>query len=125
MASVATVTKLSPCESNRSPLDKRREELERGVGSDHDRPYRFTLPTSMPQVLAWVKLLGRVQQGDLHREVVAVESGSSDAQSVSVRNAMGCSAHHNLVDMSASETYLWTPTSLALVNQEVQHGFLE
>ena len=33
MASVATVTKLSPCESNRSPLNKRREELERGVGA--------------------------------------------------------------------------------------------
>ncbi len=46
-------------------LEKRREELERGAGGDHDLPYRFTLPIAMPQVLAWVKLLVRVQHGDL------------------------------------------------------------
>jgi len=61
-ASVATVTEPSPYQSSRSLLDKRREELEHGAGGDHDLPYRFTLPTSMPQVLAWVKLLARVQQ---------------------------------------------------------------
>ena len=47
-----------------SSLERRRVELERGAGGDHDYPYRFTLPGSMPQVLAWVKLLVRVQQGD-------------------------------------------------------------
>jgi hypothetical protein len=61
-ASIAAVTEPSPYQSSRSLLDKRREELERGAGGDHDLPYRFTLPTSMPQVLAWVKLLARVQQ---------------------------------------------------------------
>jgi len=61
-ASIAAVTEPSPYQSSKSPLDKRREEIERGAGGDHDLPYRFTLPTSMPQVLAWVKLLARVQQ---------------------------------------------------------------
>ncbi len=61
----------SPDESGMSPLDKRREELERGEGGDHDLPYQFTLPTSMQQVLAWVKLLARVQQGDFLLEVGA------------------------------------------------------
>ena len=56
-----------------SPLDKRREELERGAGGDHDLPYRFTLPTSMPQVFAWVKLLARVRQGDFQPEVGAFD----------------------------------------------------
>ena len=46
-------------------LEQRRGELERGVGGDHDSPYRFTLPGSMPQVLAWMKLLVRFQHGDL------------------------------------------------------------
>lgn len=48
-----------------SALEKRRGELERGTGGDRDLPYRFTLPTAMPQVLAWVKLLVRVHNGDL------------------------------------------------------------
>jgi len=67
---------LSPDESGMSLLDKRREELERGAGGDHDLPYRFTLPTSMPQVLAWVKLLARVQQGDFQPEVGAIGSNN-------------------------------------------------
>jgi hypothetical protein len=46
-------------------LDKRRVEFERGVGGDRDCPYRFTLPISIPQVLALVKLLVRVQDGAL------------------------------------------------------------
>jgi hypothetical protein len=59
-----------------SPLEKRREEIERGAGGDHDLPYRFTLPTSIPQVLGWVKLLVRVQQGDFQPEVGAIGSGN-------------------------------------------------
>lgn len=71
----ALVTELSPSESSReaqilyekgvSSMEKRRGELERGTGGDHDLPYRFTLPTSAPQVLAWVKLLMKVQNGEL------------------------------------------------------------
>jgi hypothetical protein len=63
----------SPDESGMSPLDKRREELEHGAGGDHDLPYRFTLSPSLPQVLAWVKLLARVQQGDFQPEVGAFD----------------------------------------------------
>jgi hypothetical protein len=48
-----------------SPLEKRRGELERGTGGDRDLPYQFALPTAIPQVLAWVKLLVRVHNGDL------------------------------------------------------------
>ncbi len=73
--SIAVVTEPSPCESSRgaqaldergiSALEKRREELERGTGGDHDIPYRFTLPIAMSQVLAWAKLLVRVRNGDV------------------------------------------------------------
>jgi hypothetical protein len=80
MASILALTEPSPYESCMSLPDKRRDEFERGAGGDHDLPYRFMLATSMPQALAWVKLLVRVQQGDLQPEVVASGSGNSDAQ---------------------------------------------
>jgi len=82
-ASLAAVCEPSLSDSSANPLDKRREEIEHGAGADHDLPYRFTLPTSMPQVLAWVKLLKRLRLGDLQMEVVTFESGNSDAQGVS------------------------------------------
>ena len=73
--SLAVATESAPKESNRgapaldegrmSTLDRRRLELERGTGGDHDVPYTFALPSSMPQVLAWMKLLARVQRGEL------------------------------------------------------------
>ena len=73
--SIAVVTEPSLGESSREsqPLDergvclleKRRVELERGAGGDHDLPYRFTLPIAMPQVLAWVKLLAKISAGEL------------------------------------------------------------
>ena len=75
----AAVTELSLAESSASPLDKCREELECGAGGDHDLPYRFTLPTSTPQTLAWLTLQVRVQQGDLQREVVPLGNGNSSA----------------------------------------------
>lgn len=49
-----------------SAQDRRREELESGPGGDHDLPYRFSLPISLPQVLAWMSLLVKVQHGELH-----------------------------------------------------------
>ena len=64
-ASIATLTEPSPYESSTSPVDKRREELERGAGGDHDLPYSFTLPPSMAQVIAWMRLLAKVQRGEL------------------------------------------------------------
>ena len=64
-ASIATLAEPPSYESSTSPLDKRREELERGAGGDHDLPYNFALPPSMPQVLAWMRLLAKVQRGEL------------------------------------------------------------
>jgi hypothetical protein len=55
----------APCERGMSFLEWRRLEHERGAGGDHDLPYHFALPLSLPQVLAWMKLLGRVQRGEL------------------------------------------------------------
>jgi hypothetical protein len=74
-ASLPAIPEPSHSRSCMSPLDKRRDELEGGAGGDHDLPYSFTLPPTMPQILAWVKLLRRVEQGDLQLEVVACRSG--------------------------------------------------
>jgi len=46
-------------------LDRRRLELEGGAGGDHDNLYTFSGPSSVPQILAWMKLLARVQRGEL------------------------------------------------------------
>ncbi len=46
-------------------LSKRQMELELGSGGDHDVPYRFALPLSRSQVLAWMRLLVKVQCGEL------------------------------------------------------------
>ena len=43
-----------PCERSVSSLEWRRMEQELGAGGDHDVPYHFALPLSMPQVLAWM-----------------------------------------------------------------------
>jgi hypothetical protein len=47
-------------------LERRREALESGPGGDHDLPHSFSLPLSLPQVLAWMTLLARVQRSELH-----------------------------------------------------------
>ena len=52
-------------ERNMSVLEQSSLEQERSVGGDHDVPYHFALPLSMPQVLAWMRLLGRVQRGEV------------------------------------------------------------
>jgi hypothetical protein len=48
-----------------SALERRRLELERGAGGDHDVPYCFALPAYLPHVLAWMKLLARVHRGEV------------------------------------------------------------
>lgn len=48
-----------------SALDRRRLEMERGAGGDHDTPYTFTLPYAMPQTLAWLAIFMRIQRGEL------------------------------------------------------------
>ncbi len=42
-----------------------REKLEWSRGDDYDTLYTFALPVSMPQVLAWTRLLAMVQRGEL------------------------------------------------------------
>lgn len=50
---------------NISLLDKKRLEIECGPGGDHDVPYCFTLPVSMPAIVAWICLQTRIQVGEL------------------------------------------------------------
>ena len=48
-----------------SLLDKRRIELEFGMGGDHDCPYDFSVPISSSQIFSWKELLLRIQDGVL------------------------------------------------------------
>jgi hypothetical protein len=41
------------------------ENSEWSIGGDCDTPYTFELPVSMPQALAWARLLAKVQNGEL------------------------------------------------------------
>src|ERR1051326_3523757 len=50
---------------NGSVLERKRAEIESGAGGDHDLPYTFSLPPTMPQTLAWTRLLVKVQRGEL------------------------------------------------------------
>ena len=70
-------------------LDRRREELERGPGGDHDLPYRFALPLALPQVLTWMSLLVRVQQGELRPEGTWDERQLAGNDGLSVRHVVG------------------------------------
>jgi hypothetical protein len=63
-SSIPTVASFSD-QQGMSALEKRRIELEMGNGGDHDEPYTFALPVSVPQLLAWTKLLARIQKGEL------------------------------------------------------------
>jgi hypothetical protein len=54
----------APSSNGVSLLEKKRLEIEYGPGGDHDTPYRFTLPISVPQLLAWTRLQVRVQAGE-------------------------------------------------------------
>ena len=61
---LATASALSS-ECSTNLLEKNRLVREVGPGGDHDTPYLFSLPLSTPQLLAWVRLLVRVQTGEL------------------------------------------------------------
>jgi hypothetical protein len=52
-------------ERSMNSLERRRLEQEPGRGGDHEVPYIFALPLSMPQVLTWIRLMGRIQRGEL------------------------------------------------------------
>ncbi len=62
-ASVATIP-ASLYDGNRDALDMRRLELECGAGGDHDVPYTFTFPYALPEILAWVQLLVKIQKDE-------------------------------------------------------------
>lgn len=89
----ATTTRLSddeckqtaeePGKSDMSWLDKRRLELECGVGGDHDSPYTFTLPISTPQILAWIRLMVRVRTGGGTAQSISSVQMSGDVAMVS------------------------------------------
>ena len=64
-ASVAIITIASSYESGTGAMDMRRLDLESGAGGDHDVPYTFTFPYALPEILAWVKLLVKVQQDEI------------------------------------------------------------
>lgn len=70
-------------------LDRRREELESGPGGDHDLPYRFALPLALPQLLAWMTLLVRVQQGELPLEDAWEEQQQSCDDDLPIRHLVG------------------------------------
>ena len=45
--------------------DVRRLALELSMEEDHDTPYSFSLPMYLPECLAWLRLLGKVQRGEI------------------------------------------------------------
>ena len=67
ISSLIEISRAAQAASERgmSALDRRRIELEYGVGGDHDVPYTFSLPASWPLVLAWMKLLAKIHSGEL------------------------------------------------------------
>lgn len=52
--------------SSPNALESKRLEIESGPAGDHDVPYRFALPTSPSQWLAWIRLQTRLQAGEFH-----------------------------------------------------------
>ena len=64
-ASAVNEKRVSMNEGPINVLDIRRLEVEPGIPGDHDMPYKFSLPVSMSQTLAWLKLMVRVQSGEL------------------------------------------------------------
>ncbi|HKF35691.1 MAG TPA: hypothetical protein VKB35_02225 [Ktedonobacteraceae bacterium] len=55
----------APSEERTNAREMRPVAVELSGSADHDVPYHFALPLSLPQVLAWARLLGRVQRGEL------------------------------------------------------------
>ncbi len=55
----------TPSSLGMSLQEQKRLEIELGPGGDHDRPYLFTLPISLKERLAWIRLQTRVQAGEL------------------------------------------------------------
>jgi len=60
---VIVETRVNNQESNF--IRQTREKLEWSRGDGYDTLYTFALPVSMPQILAWTRLLAKVQRGEL------------------------------------------------------------
>ena len=60
---VIAETRVNNQESNF--IRQTREKLEWSRGDGYDTLYTFALPVSMPQILAWTRLLAKVQRGEL------------------------------------------------------------
>ena len=54
-----------PSEESTNTLEMRRLAVELNGSADHDTAYHFSLRASLPQLLAWTRLLARVQRGEL------------------------------------------------------------
>lgn len=54
-----------PHEERTSEQEISRLTAEMNGSADHYTAYHFILPASMPQLLAWARLLGKVQRGEL------------------------------------------------------------
>ena len=54
-----------PSQERTNALERRLGAVELNGSADHDVPYHFALPLSLPQVLAWLRLMGRVQRGEI------------------------------------------------------------
>jgi hypothetical protein len=54
-----------PDKGSTSMLERSWLAVELDGSADHDTPYHFSLPASLPQALAWTRLLARVQRGEL------------------------------------------------------------
>jgi hypothetical protein len=58
-----------PEESEMSWLDRKRLEIERGPGGDHDTPYSFSFASALPQLLAWIRLQNTRYEGAAYRNL--------------------------------------------------------
>ena len=52
-------------EQGMSSIERQRVAIERGVGGDHDTPYKFAFPSSMTQIITWLQLVKRFKCGEL------------------------------------------------------------
>lgn len=62
-------------DSNTAPLnakiERRRWEIEKGAGGDHDQPYQFELPANAAIACEWLRLLARAQRESGHADGAA------------------------------------------------------
>jgi hypothetical protein len=56
---------IPPAVGGSTALEARRLELELGAGGDHDLSYTFAFPRALPVTRAWIRLLEKVQRGEL------------------------------------------------------------